>query len=92
MTYGTGLLRAQWQWVSGVQWDLFMLVVTLSYHQQSEPGELGCRNTLQLLPCKGRQLLQEPVVVFKQYRCIMYIVLLLSLGALWKRLAFLCLC
>lgn len=63
--------------------------MTLSYHQQSE---LGCRSNLQLLPCKGSQVLKELVVVFKQYRCIKYIMLLLSLGELWKCLAFLFFC
>lgn len=63
--------------------------MTLSYHQQSE---LGCRSNLQLLPCKGSQVLKELVVVFRQYRCIKYIMLLLSLGELWKCLAFLFFC
>lgn len=90
MIYAKELFRAQWQWVFSEICSL--LVVTLSYHRQSEPGELGCSNTLQLLPCKGRQLLKELVVVFKQYRCIMDIMLLLSLGALWKCLAFLLFC
>lgn len=66
-----------------------LLIMTLSYHQQSKHG---CRNNLQLLPCKGSQLLKEPEVVFKQYRCIKYIMLLLSLGALWKCLALLFFC
>lgn len=87
-----GLFRAQWQWCQVFSEICSLLVVILSYHQQSEPGELGCRNILQLLPCKGRQLLKEPVVVLKQYRCIMYIMLLLSLGALWKCLAFVFFC
>lgn len=46
-----------------------LLVRTLSYRGQSE---LGCRNTLWLLPCKGRQRRQQPVAAFKQDRRVMY--------------------
>lgn len=41
-----------------------LLVVTLSYRWQSEPRELGCRKTPQLLPYKGRQLLKRVCSVF----------------------------
>lgn len=94
-----GLRPTQWGFLglSGSGCQVFsgiysLLVVTLSYDRQSEPGELGCRNTLQLLPCKGRLLLKEPAVVFRQCRRIMYNILLLGLGALWKCLEFLFFC
>lgn len=82
--------RAQQQRVSGVQWDLS--TVGCDSELPSSTGKLSCRNTLQLLPHKDRELLKEPVVFFKQYRCIMYITLLLSLDALWECLAFLFFC
>lgn len=85
-----GPFRAQQQCVSGVQWDLS--TVGCDSELPSSTGKHSSRNIVQLLPRKGKQLLEEPVVFFKQYRCIIYIILLFSLGALWKCLAFLFFC